>query len=724
MNESFPPSSMTVIFKAMATTLAILALYGVGISARQFRYAGVGGDALIGSYWMESAQRYRYVRMLAEGKEIPNPDTRMEAPDGYDPRSDTLLQEHLYGALFRLSGLDPAVVSPEKLVRRLTPAVGLLALFPLLGLIGVLTGSRVAAVLGCLAYAICLPAVERQVGSVLYREHLGIPLLAFHLFFLAQALKKPRWTEGLLQALFFVLALLSWKVMTFYALVLDGFFLLALGTGRLQPRQAALLLGAQALATFTALAFPVHLRFDGYPTSAPALLGLGVGILGMLHPGDKPSPVRGALLAASALLGTALLLVLLPHPPSYDHAWETLFAKARFGGQKPDDPSLLSFHARHFWSGNYDSPSLARALRDFSLPLLAALPGAWWLGKRARATPSASPEALLLYLTAAFVFAWILAYKLQAFPALLLSALLGCSLAFPVTAARPLLSWGRRGVTLLLLLLMGGVTFSRIPEPQRWVGLHPPSATAGDPSQVNTGEALGELANWLRTHTHRDDILLADFVISPFLLTYVDRPTVLHCFFESRMVETYRQYSEALFGDEEALLQFARKHRARYLIHQAHQTLRDDKEMSYRYVAAALVGSPGQVAVHLQWDPASLHGFRLLWENAFFRVFRVMDGPATEDSPLPPPTVHPLWDRAWFAEHQGVDPLLHSLPRGAGALALHQQIRASTHLANAQAWAGFRGQEREAEREFQEAIAAMPGNREVAAAWQQWKAGR
>ncbi|MCK6526236.1 hypothetical protein L6R50_01310 [Myxococcota bacterium] len=664
------PKGIRLAAAAVATTLAIVGIYAFGLYARQVRYEIAGGDGLVGSFWMESAQRFRYVRILAEGGSLPIPDRRMEAPDGYDPRADTVLQERLYGWSYRALGIDPADVPVEKYVRRLTPAVCLMAIFPLLGVIGVLCDRRGAALFGCLAYAASLPATERAVGQVIYREHVAIPLLGFHLFFLFSALRWGRRRDAALAGGFLLLALLSWKVISFYFLILLGFFALALVRGGGTAARPGLLAALWIPPLVASFAWTSPLSVDLFPTSAPSVLAAALLAVSLA---DRRAglPRWGRLVAVVAL--SAALHAILPQARSYDHAWATLLAKARFLGVKPGDPALLDFHSRHFWSGNYESPSLWLFVRDFALPLLLALPGIVWLARRVRGDGMASPAALALWLLSAFSAAWLAAYKLQALPALMLAVFAGLSWAAPRGRAGAWGQWARRGLLGALVGVMAAGTVAELPEPDAILGRRPrPPETRVPLTQVHTGDALGELAAWLRARTAPDDVVLADFVLSPWLLAYVDRPTVMHCFFESPMVERHREYTLALFDSEERFAAFARSHRARWVVQQAHQALRVDPEMSYRYVADAVRWDPSTAAARLHFDPEGARWFRLAWQNDFFRIYEVLDEarPAPEPAPSPDP-LHVLWSRDWMSRRcGGLDPLAAGgrCPDLAGAL--------------------------------------------------------
>ena len=83
------------ILVATASVVGMLAIYVLGMHVRGARFE-MSGTELEQDFWMESAQRFRYVEIIAGGERLPNPDTTMWAPDGYDPRTDTIAQEHFY----------------------------------------------------------------------------------------------------------------------------------------------------------------------------------------------------------------------------------------------------------------------------------------------------------------------------------------------------------------------------------------------------------------------------------------------------------------------------------------------------------------------------------------------------------------------------------------------------------------------------------------------------
>lgn len=617
------PDRRTLIF-ALLTVLGMMAIYGVGFHARSKTF-GEMGLVLTQTFWMESAQRFRYVEMVAAGEGIPERDNRMWAPDGYDPRTDTIVQERLYGTVYRALGLGPDM-PVEAFVRVFTRVLYCFGIFALVALSGVLHNSRPAALLACLAYAIVLPAVERSSGQVLYREHLAIPLFVFHLYFLAAALQRDAWRNPILAGLFLLAALLSWKVMTFYYLIVTAFFAVVI-TLENQPRRAVRALACYALPVVAASAvLPCHLHFDRFYLSAGAVLSLVTAAVGAVH---LRRPLPRPLRAACVGLGAGGLLALLPQPPSYDHAWQTIVARVTHLGRKPADPSELTFHARHFWSGNYRSPTVARLLRDFGIPLLVAAPALVLDGIRVARARRADAHALLLYLTLAMGGCYLVFRKLQAFPAMLLAVFVGAGWIGLSGGPR----WALRGWVIAGATAMVLQTYGVIPGPHRLLA-EGPVGDGASVSRVYRGADLADLAGWLDQNAGADDVVLADFALSPYLLNATDRPIALNCFFESAMVERYREYAEALVEDEEAFVEFCRRYQVTWVVHAAHQALRIDGEMSYRYVADALDWEPASALARMHYFPGELEQLELSYEGPFFRVFRVLEPGRT---PTPPP---------------------------------------------------------------------------------------
>ena len=656
----------------LAVFLVVITTLFVGsVGLKQFHFLEtVGNDSA--TYWMESAQRFRYVRDVAEGAAIPHLDTRMQAPDGYPPWSDTVFQELLYGNLYlnyAEPGTDIAAFS-----RLLTRIISASAIVPMALLCFAVTRRRDASLLGAFAYASALVVVERGTGQALLREDLAVPLLLWHLGFLALWALRPRFLTALLSGVLLSAALLCWKVITFYVLMLVAF--LASAHWFRRARAGVLASGLLALLGPSALSalLPFSLQFDRFLSSSALLAGLAVFVT-MLFARLRPS-MNPLLWAPVALVLFAGLRWLLPIEFGYDHAWETIYARLRFLGSKPEDPELLSFHARHYWTGNYQSPSIARLLRDWAPLFLAALPGMyvisrWWkldswnrfsssdrvpvplptklmqgLGPLEHLPPLASH--FVLWLSLCFVGVYLLFRKLQLFAAIALVLL--ASLGFA-----SLRRYRTAGRAFIVLFLVAGLFQSAGVLPGLEALASSASAGQTDRVVVFSTDAFNELASFLSEETEEEETLLASFVISPFLLTYVDRPTALHCFFEGALPERFRRVTDARFGDEEGLWELARQLDAKWYIHEAHHLLRTDPQMSQRYVAGVMDWPQDSVLTQMHFAPEELTHFELRYENNWFRVFRVLDE-GSKPNHRRAKDILPLWSRPLFATMFG-DPL-------------------------------------------------------------------
>jgi hypothetical protein len=617
------------------------------------------------SFWMESAQRYRYVRMVAEGEGIPAVDVRMQAPDGYPPHADTVLQEEFYGRLAARWRGDE--VSLPAFVRLLTRVVSATSIFGLALLAYALTRRRDAALLAAVAYGLALPVAERGAGGTIFREDLAVPVLLLHLAFLAFWSRRARWFHALIAGVFLAVALLLWKVVSFYAVLLVGFLGTAHWLGRASPRELLVgnvLLFAPSLA---AAMLPFSLHHSGWLTSTP-VLAAGAVAIGMAGGALRPSTPNWvwAGIAAAAFVG---LRVLLPSEAGFDHAWHTIFARLEHLGQKPLDPTELSFHARHYWTGNYESPTIARLVRDWPLLLVASLPGAilvvkWWRpsfwrewteSTLLRPLPAGLLEGggpsspllglgshLVLWLLGAFWAAYLVFRKLQLFAAVPLAVLVAIAFARAGGKRRGL----KRATLVALVAVVALQGFGVVPTAERWLpGAHG-DAPAWSPVSVFSDRSFNGVARSLPEKVAQDEAVLASFIVSPFLLAYLDRPTVLHCFFEGDVLDRYEAITRARFEDEDALWEVARSYGARWYLHEAHHVFRTDGRMSQRYVAGAMEWPSESAVVAMSFDPGRLKRFELAWENEWFRLFRVLD--EGERPRHAPAAASPAWSRPLF----------------------------------------------------------------------------
>ncbi|MEE2828002.1 MAG: hypothetical protein VX498_02340 [Myxococcota bacterium] len=679
------------ILKSGVFAVGLVAVWALALSLKghYFALSSFGPDH---SFWMESAQRFRYMAEVSAGRDLPDPDVRMQAPEGYSPWSDTVFQEVLYGKLHAWFGSE---IERAPFVRALSALFSSSAVFAVALLALALARRRDAALLAALVYAVVTALAERGTGTTLFREDLAFPVLCWHLAALAWWTQSGRRLAALCSGLALAVSLLLWKVLTFYFLLLVALLASAHWMRRERPDRLLFLSLALLVPSGVLALLPLSLRADSFLSSTSFLAMLAVtAVLGLerLAQGRWGTGTRLGFLSPALMVGLfAGLRFVLPRERGYNHAWETILAKIRHLGVKPDDPAELSFHARHYWTGNYESPSLQSFLEQWPWLLVAALPGLWVLlrswkrrasdeglaaGVPAEAGPRPGPElpALLppmaahfgLWMLVSFTASYLAFRKLQLFFGLALVVVLAVGFA-AIRWHRPLV---RIAVCIaVLLLLVQTPRFDRFACPDdsdfcastlrgmaAAVRLAPPRPSSEWRSvDVFPSRAFDELARSLPTIVAEDEAVLASFVVSPFILAYLDRPTVLHCFFEGEILGRLEQITTARFKDEEALWRVSRRYGARWYLHEPHHLLRTDGRMSQRYVADQLDWPAESALAKMQYAPEELEHFELAWENDWFRLFRVL-GPEDRAAGAGSNSAAPLWSRSLFRSLYG-DPL-------------------------------------------------------------------
>ncbi len=617
---------------AVAGLVLILAL-AVGVRSLNFRLRGYTNQDL---FYVESAQHFRYSKMIAEGEPLPRTDLILQHPDGFLPHTDAITGELFWGYLYRWLHLPLPL---ETFVRYCVRVWFSLTLIPIYLITVHYTRRRSAGLVAALAFAVANAAVARSSGNVLLREHFALPFLGMHLYFFARALAATRRAEAsepkaedgaplldqystfaFLSAAFLLMSLIGWMVLRFYYLVFVLFFLGCLILDRDNERMFRILLIVVIVNVAGSLAIPVHLRHRAFFLSAGMLLSYG--LLAALFARARLAVPRWG--AVALLCGASYLLMsIAPHTGHFGHVRDTLLAKLRYLS-KPEDPSLLSFDARHYWVPPYTSPTLFRLLHDFSLPLaLCVLPMVRML--RSFLSDRLPLDRLFLaYTFLAFLCCYLLFYKLQTLLIVPVAVMIG--IVFNRILEERSGRWTLAVILCITLALQAGASLLNLRSPLGRL-LRAAYIQPLEIPEAVTDLSVRQLLSWLGSETPRDAVILAEFALSPMIPLYADRRVVLHSFFEeSAMRERYRLSSYALFGPEEALYDLCRSYGADYFVLSAHMLLRTDSNLSYRYVTDRMELDESWVAYLMHFAPERLKHFELAYQNPFFRVFRVLHG--------------------------------------------------------------------------------------------------
>lgn len=318
---------------------------------------------------------------------------------------------------------------------------------------------------------------------------------------------------------------------------------------------------------------------------------------------------RAAILALIALLPLMLgALWSQVYGETYGHFLDLLWAKLRFLNQKPADPALLTFDQRILWTAPLNSANLLLTFTLFPVTLILSLLAGIIAFFHARRRPDPEINQLLNF-TVISLLAFVLFMRFHVFLVLGVAALLGW-FGYWVSIKRSFPRW------LLLVLLLAGVGVEAIhvlDNPARWGSV---------PVYLKEKQ---ELVRWLRANTDGESIL-ANFGLSPFLLTYANCPIVLHPKFESPGIRArVYGYGTALFKSNEAGFRaWMEAFGVPYYVYSLGEFADVQPESQMRYCVNALDPPPDAAARLFEKRPEEGRYFRLLWGNAKYRVFRVI----------------------------------------------------------------------------------------------------
>lgn len=604
------------------TLLLLLALFllGAGIRWWTFVSTNAGSDPY---FTVESAQHFRYARMVATTGNIPELDLRLEWPAGAPTGEDTLFHEYLLGYLYRF--LVPAALSLDAFCRIAVVAAAALLppiIFLILRTVG--AGPGPAGLLAATA-AVNFGLVERSYGTLLYHEHFALPLILLHLLFLFRIFLRPdgaRLRNVLPAALFLALALYAWKASGFYyqlhLAVLAAFLLLQREPGPLLPALRRYL-AASALALAVTGVAAAHLRAELFLVSIPFIIHTGWAVMIFAWSRRERGLTRRQVLIALLLPPLVLLPTELSSagagtPGTYGHVWAVVKGQLQFGFRKPADPALLSPEARLYWVPPYTTPSALRFGNDLGFPVAVGLL-ALLVGSR-RYFPVPHFQLALLWALVTGL-AYLFFFKTITF-------FLPCLLILIGAVAARLPRGKLPTAVLLLLFLVGGYTTLAREKSFLLRGLAAAGASSEYVAPAGSIADRNDLLRWLAANTDPDDAILCHFGLGSTILAYLDRPIILQCYFETpRVREKIFAFANGLYSGEDTFAQFAAGYQARYYIHSADIPLATDPG-SYRYLAGGAGGNP---AARFQFQPELLMKFTLVYQNDFYRVYAVGDDP-------------------------------------------------------------------------------------------------
>ena len=579
-----------------------------------------------GLFWTESAFHYRYARFYAAGRALPDPDRRIQYPEGIRPLLDeTPVMERVAGWAYRTLGFG---IPLHVFVLGLACLYSGLTLFAAWFLARFLWGGAAAALAAVLFYATTFSYIGVVPLGDYVRQDFALPCI-----FTGSALWLWSWKPGrraaaVLAVPLLVTALMAWHLTRFYLLVMTAVgwisYLLAGEEARKRIGVSNVIITAGCLIAAAGFA---RLRYTALWASPACLLLAAAGLHYWLL-GRRKVSRRSFFLAAAALISSALAAGVFLNagaPGRYAHVYRLLLSKLRWGGRLPPDPALLDFDSRAMWSSSFTSPGLEEALLFMGVAWLVGAVGAVWLVCRRGRDPVGLSVGLL---AAVFAVAFALIRRMDVFLAFFLSVAAGIMLSPPV-CRRPHRAMLGLAVFLVLMAL----------NTYRLTRFYIVSAKP-------VPRTVAPLYRTISSLTGPDEVIFAVFQISPAICLYCDRPVVIHSKFENTTVRRkVREFYEALFLPEEKLYAVCRRYDVGWVVYQP-DILLSRGPGSVRYMAAAREVPVNSAACLMHFFPARLRHFVLVYQDGRHRLFKVVQDPSAEPRRRFP--LLPVYDASHF----------------------------------------------------------------------------
>lgn len=612
--------------------IILLCIFSLGVGFRYRMYAKIvpSFDELqLQAFSKESASHYRYAKMIAEGQSIPDLDTQAQYPEGLKVTNDSILEEYVVGYLYRV--LPVGDVPFDRFVSWFVILFSSLSILAVYHMSRNYSKNRLTGILASVFYTISLPSILRNVGTEFAREHFSLPFIFFHASFFVRAIdlqkdSKSRLINAICSGACLFVALASWKLSRFYLLIFICFVLLnVIWRKDFRPYRQPLIV-CLSWTLLAGLVVP-HLRADLFLTSLPMMLLYGILVLGLIDRFVKPVtyPLLRIGLIGGAFAGFYLLL---PHTERFGHVYYTTIYQLRYLFRHPSDPSRLPPVARLYWVPGYTHPTLYNFLAYFTVPLMAC---AYGVGRSVRDVLrriGSMSDQFLLYCFVATLVSYLFFSRLHVFFIFFLAIFVGRSI--DLVMKRLKLKWKIvvYGIVVLLCVHQAGQVLGS------WDPLHVLNSlkirTVQEEMFLENIANISDLVEWTKTHTSSESVILSYWHISALVLTYADRATVLHTFFEDAgMRNKIIQFASALYEDEEDFYAYCQQYGVNYFIYSARGHL-DYSILGTRFLADRLNIKPHSFAFKAHFFPERLRRFGLRYQNDCFRVYEVLETDASK----------------------------------------------------------------------------------------------
>jgi hypothetical protein len=621
---------------AIRIILALMFLAAAGA-----RFSSTSGS-LYPYFRGESAMNYRDARNISDGGKAANldlPTRKSNWPEGYRPaRVRPVGVEYFAGAVLKVAGWL-SETDPRKIARRLVVFLFSLCVWTLYSLTNKLWRSQTAGLLAAAFVAFYPPLIEATNGQVIGHTPFALVLVSLHVLALLRFAGGSRWSGAVALAVTAFLLLSAWELAPYYigACVVVATLLYPLDQSQRRFVAVVHLIAFLAAAVVMPHAVATRLAFSW---QASLLVACTVQTFAARR---FPGPIRGGALVVGGcvLLALAFIPVRAGAESAGLPALQYVFYRLRFLFARPIAPSLLPESIRHLWTADHAQPS-AHDLVVFFLAFLFLVPAAASAGRKALRVPPEVPAGkarLAVSVAAAAVGCFAFTVDRSAIAVAAVAAFPFVGLAARSLEYRPkwngvLVAAGSLVVVLQLLWPTGRAN----PALQLAELLRVAHRDKSRVMWVSLENTDLELVRFVSTRTSTRDPFLGRPDYTAILLTFSGRTSVLLAGGRSAgFAHKHVEMIGLFYGGENELYRRCREMGVEYVLYSI-DFLLDTTRYSPLYLAG-LAAVPGEcAAVSMHFSPETLVHFNLVYENDFYRLFRVTEEPrpifATDHPPV------------------------------------------------------------------------------------------
>ncbi|PKM99319.1 MAG: hypothetical protein CVU78_06915 [Elusimicrobia bacterium HGW-Elusimicrobia-2] len=568
-----------------------------------------------GLFRVEEATRYRYAKLVSEGQKIPGIDHRIQYPEGLNVKKYfTTLSQRVLGGTYRFFHFKTPFHKFVIYFMFLYSSLSIIALYKSARLLG---GSRMMSLAACAFYAGSFASSSRTIAGGLVEEDFALPLMFFALLFVLKALKSRKRAYPIAAGALLAGAVSAWHVSQFFYLILTA-ILCFIYICRNEERDNIFNLLAPVIAILTAAGIVVPVLRGGYfLLSFSQLLGYAFILLHLI--GSKFRFLVKNIITTSTvfLILTGIIFVasrpiLKEHAKNYGHVYTLMFNKIRYFGNKPTfeaEVKKLPFDTKVLWQSSFVSPGMQFTKEIFLIAFIFALPGLF-AGALKIIKEKDSGVFISMAALAGFFILFLLVKRLYVFVIYFLCILMPLATAF--------LQKRKYYFAACAIFFAGSA--------MQWDTAYPKLKNV--PRRINTYKQ--DLIKRMNEKLPPGSVLLCNIGIAPEIVQNSSFSTVLHNHYEEKNIrDKTEEFYKRMYGSEKDLYGFAKQYGAEYLIY--HWEFLFDKSVnSMRYQVDAMNLFKTCAAYRLHFDEKNLEYFTLIYQNDYYRLFKIHSATAPD----------------------------------------------------------------------------------------------